>query len=197
MAGQSPAAAKPRRLVALAKVLLAIALLAYVLTRVDWATVLGYRATLSWPWLAVFVLLVPLGHVISAAKWRLLLRVKGHDVGLWRLTGLYVVGQFYNVVFPSTIGGDVVRSLGLGKLTGDTQSGFTSTVAERVTGAIVLVGLGAAAMVMLLPSLLETRAGAIDGRLAAVMALGSMAGTSVAIVAMLSERAMAGMSARE
>lgn len=187
---RNPGAARPRGLLIVARLALAVALLAYVLTRVDWGTVAAYRHTISWPWLAFFVVLVPLGHVISSAKWQLLLRAIGHRVGLWRLTGLYVVGQFYNAVFPSTIGGDVVRSLGLRKVTGDTRSAFASTVAERVTGGAVLVTLAAVATLVALPRLMATRDGVIDGRLAAMMALAALGATTVAIVAMLSDRTL-------
>ena len=187
----NPVPARPRRPVLVLRLALAVALLAYVVTRVDWSTVVGYRDTVSWPWLAAFVLLIPLGHVISSAKWRLLLRASGHEVGLWRLTGLYIVGQFYNVVLPSTIGGDVVRSLGLGRIIGDTRTAFASTVAERVTGAAVLVVLGVVATSLALPDLLTTRDGALDGRIAVLMVLGTIGGTTFAIVAILSTRVLA------
>jgi glycosyltransferase 2 family protein len=184
------AAAGSRAPLLLARLLLAAALLAYVLTRVDWSRVADYRHTVSWPWLAAFVLLIPLGHLISSAKWQMLLSAGGHRVGLWRLTGLYTAGQFYNAVFPSTIGGDVVRSLGLRRLIGDARAAFASTVAERFTGAAVLVALGGVATLVALPGLLATRDGAIDGRLAALMAVGAMGAATLAIVAVLSERTL-------
>jgi uncharacterized protein (TIRG00374 family) len=180
-----------RRASTLARLALAASLLAYVLTRVDWVRVAGYRETISWPWLGAFLLLIVLGYVISSAKWQLLLRAAGHPVGLWRLTGLYTAGQLYNAVFPSTIGGDVVRSLGVGRVIGDKRAAFASTVAERFTGAAVLVGLGAVATLVALPSLLATRDGVIDGRLAALLAFAAMAGTTIVIVATLSERSLA------
>jgi uncharacterized protein (TIRG00374 family) len=163
----------------------------YVLSQVDWGRVAGYRETVSWRWFAAFVLLIPLGHVISSAKWQLLLRAGGHRVGLWRLTGLYTAGQLYNAVFPSTIGGDVVRSLGLRRVIGDTRAAFASTVAERLTGAAVLVGFGAVATLIALPELLATRDGAFDGRLAALLAFVAMGATMLAITAMLSDRSLA------
>jgi uncharacterized protein (TIRG00374 family) len=189
-AASPSASAGSRAPLLLARLLLAAALLGYVLTRVDWSRVADYRHTVSWPWLAAFVLLIPLGHLISSAKWQLLLRAGGHRVGLWRLTGLYAVGQFYNAVFPSTIGGDVVRSLGLRRVIADTRAAFASTVAERFTGAAVLVAFGAVATLVALPGLLATRNGAIDGRLAVLMAVGAMGAATLAIVAVLSERTL-------
>jgi uncharacterized protein (TIRG00374 family) len=187
----SPAAGGHRAWLVLARLGLAAALLAYVLTRIDWSRVAGYGHTVSWPWFAAFLVLIPLGHVISSAKWQMLLRAGGHRVGLWRLTGLYTVGQFYNAVFPSTIGGDVVRSLGLRRLIGDTGAAFASTVAERFTGAAVLVALGGVATLVALPGLMGTREGVIDGRVAALMALAAMGAATLAIVAVLSDRTLA------
>lgn len=183
-------AARPGRVVRAARFGLAVALLAYVVTRVEWATIAAYRHTLSWPWVALLVGLVPLGHLISSVKWSSLLRARGHEVGVGRLTGLYVVGQFYNVVLPSFIGGDVVRSLGLRRIIGDGRVAFASTVAERATGAVVLVALGVAALTVALPDLLALSDGAIDGRLAAFLAMGSIGGVTIAIVAIVSEPAM-------
>jgi hypothetical protein len=181
---------RPRRLLVLARLGLALALLAYVLVQVEWTAVADYRHTLSWPWLAAFVGLIPLGHLVSSAKWRLLLAAAGHRVGLWRLTGLYLVGQFYNAVFPSTIGGDVVRSLGLRRIIGDTRTAFASTVAERFTGAAVLVLIGTIATFIALPGLMGTRDGIIDGRMAALLAFAAIGAATLAMVAMLSARTL-------
>lgn len=180
-----------RRLLVLARLGLALALLAYVLAQVDWAAVADYRHTLSWSWLAAFVALIVLGHLISSAKWRLLVAATGHRVGLWRLTGLYLVGQFYNAVFPSTIGGDVARSFGLRRIIGDTRTAFASTVAERFTGAAVLVLIGTITTLIALPGLMSTREGIIDGRVAALLAFVAIAAATLAMVATLSPRTLA------
>jgi uncharacterized membrane protein YbhN (UPF0104 family) len=186
-----PVAARPRRrLLLLARVGLAVGLLVYVLTRADWTTVAAYRFTMSWRWLALFVLLVVASHVISAVKWGLLLSARGHVVSLWRLTCLYTVGQFYNAVFPSTIGGDVVRALGLREVIGDSRSAFASMTAERFTGAAMLVALGVVAVVVAFPGLAATQDGVIDGRLATLAAIGAMSATTVAIVSVLSPRTL-------
>ncbi|NNF14666.1 MAG: flippase-like domain-containing protein [Gemmatimonadetes bacterium] len=193
MTGISKAGAGRGGLFTLARLGLAVALLAFVLSRVEWTAVAAYRHTLSWPWLAGFVGLIAFGHLVSSAKWRLLLAATGHHVGLWRLTGLYLAGQFYNAVFPSTIGGDIVRSLGLRRIIGDTRAAFASTVAERFTGAAVLVVIGAIATLLALPHLMSTRDGIIDGRLAALLTLIAIVGTTVAMAAVLSTRTLAGL----
>lgn len=180
-----------RLLIVVARLGLALALLVYVLARVEWAAVADYRHTVSWPWLAAFVALVVLGHVISSAKWRILLAATGHRVGLWRLTGLYLVGQFYNAVLPSTIGGDVARSLGLGRIVGDMRSAFASMVAERFTGAAVLVFIGTIATLIALPGLMSTSDGIIDGRVAALLTIAAIGAATLAMVAMLSARTLA------
>lgn len=180
-----------RRLLVLTRLGLALALLAYVLGQVDWAAVADYRHTFAWPWLVAFVALIVFGHLISSAKWRLLLAATGHRVGLWRLTGLYLVGQFYNAAFPSTIGGDLVRSLALSRIIGDKRTAFASTVAERFTGAAVLVLAGTAATLIALPGLMSTSDGIIDGRIAALLAFSAIGATTVAMVAMLSPRTLA------
>jgi len=178
-------------LLASARLALALALLAYVLTRVEWPVVASYRHTVSWSWLAAFVSLIVAGHLVSSAKWQLLLAATGHHVGLMTLTGLYLVGQFYNGVFPSTIGGDVIRSLELRKIIGDARTAFASTVAERFTGAAVLVLIGAVTTLISLPGLLSTSDGIIDGRIAALLAFAAIGGSTLAMTAVLSARTLA------
>lgn len=194
MNGPSTAPARGRsRLLLVGRLGLAVGLLLYVLSRVEWAVVANYRSTVSGWWLAAFVVLIVAGHLISSAKWRMLLAATGHRVPLWRLTALYLVGQFYNAIFPSTIGGDVVRSLGLRRVIDDTRTAFASTVAERLTGAAALIFIGTFATAVALPGLMATQDGIVDGRVAALLALAAIGATTFAMVLMLSPRALAAL----
>ena len=119
--------------------------LAYISYDVDHADL---RAALS----AVHVrdLLLPLGlflagQVLSALKWWLV----GSSVGLERpivdYVRFYFIGMVVNVFGLSTIGGDVVRGLYLG---GGRRSALAlnSVVFDRVSGLVILMGLGAVAL---------------------------------------------------
>ncbi len=80
---------------------------------------------------------------LSARKWKLFLEAQGADVSVMHLCKLYMVGYFVNLMVPSYVGGDVVRSWYAGKKVGQHQA-FTATILERYTGLVAMVSLGLA-----------------------------------------------------
>ncbi len=92
---------------------------------------------------ALFLLVsIAIGVIINMAsslKWWMLIRAQSISVGFWRIFCYYVVGQFYNQVLPTSVGGDVVRSYELGKYTGRHADSLASVFVERYTGILVLL----------------------------------------------------------
>lgn len=171
------------RLIGWGRLLFAGALLTYVLTHVDWSQAAEYLGEVHVGWLGLFILTLPVANLAMAARWRVLLHANGYSPGYWRLFGLCAVGQFYNVIFPSTIGGDVARAMGLRKAIGETQAAFASTAVERLTGAAVMALFGAVTLAICWPKLwymdqpvLGFSSGGFlnDGRVAALMVMGAI-----------------------
>lgn len=143
------------RLLFLGQLLLGLFTLSVLLLRRGlWAQVLDLLAGFDWvylPLLAVFSLLF-IG--ISSTKWQLFLRNRGFDLTLGRLMRLYTIGVFFNNFLPSMVGGDVARSVLLGRDI-DSQSRSAATVfLERFTGLVALVVL-AVSTVIINPTLLS------------------------------------------
>lgn len=78
---------------------------------------------------------------ISALKWQLFLRELGNAVHIVRLFNLYLVGYFVNMILPSFLGGDAVRSFYAGKKAGQHQA-LAATILERYTGFVAMILLG-------------------------------------------------------
>jgi glycosyltransferase 2 family protein len=122
-----------------------VGIAAYIVAHVDMRD-LGHALRGVRPGLfaAAFALYVA-GQALSAWKWALL----GHAVGLARpvrdYVRFYFVGMFFNLVGPSTVGGDVARGLYLGAGR-RTAVALNSVVFDRVTGLAFLMALGAAAL---------------------------------------------------
>ena len=91
----------------------------------------------------VFLLLsVLLSFVInmsSSLKWYMLTQALQLKAGYWRLFSYYVIGQFYNLFLPTSVGGDVVRSYELGKFSGRQADALASVFVERYTGVLTLL----------------------------------------------------------
>ncbi len=78
-------------------------------------------------------------NMVSAFKWYLLTRSQSLGAGYWRIFAYYLVGQFYNMFLPTSVGGDLIRSYELGRFTGRQADSLASVFVERYTGVITLL----------------------------------------------------------
>mgnify|MGYP005844677871 CR=1 FL=1 len=95
--------------------------------------------------LLLAVLLQALCIFISAYKWGVLLRANNVPQPYPWLVGIYFVGQFANNFLPTSVGGDAMRVLALGRRSGSYAQASASVFIERLTGflALSLIALGA------------------------------------------------------
>lgn len=130
------------------------ALLAYVFHKAGLLSLRGWQDLLrtfsqaNKGLILVSVLLVPLIDFVSAVKWYFLARACGLPVSLWRICAYYVVGSFFNLVLPSSIGGDFVRIHELGSYTGRYADSAAVVFVERFSGLAMLVVLAAIAVIV-------------------------------------------------
>lgn len=89
--------------------------------------------------LCLSVLLGVVVNMVSALKWYMLTQSQALGAGYWRIFAYYVVGQFYNMFLPTSVGGDVVRSYELGKFSGRQADAMASVFVERYTGVLTLL----------------------------------------------------------
>jgi glycosyltransferase 2 family protein len=103
-------------------------------------------ARLTYVLAAVALYLV--GQVMSAYRWRLI----GTSVGLAddfaHYVRYYFIGMFFMFFGPSTLGGDLVRSLYLAEGSRRRARAFNSVLFDRANGLVVLIAIGAAAFVL-------------------------------------------------
>jgi uncharacterized protein (TIRG00374 family) len=165
-------------LLRLLRIIVSGALLFWVLKQADLgeigATIAG--ANLWWILAAFGVNLF--GNVLGALRWQLLLRSQGRLLPLPHLLGSYLVGLFFNMFLPSTIGGDVVRAASAKKRGGGTLTeNLTVVLVERLIGLLATLSLGGVAA-------LTGVAGRIDPRLPLVLGgllLAALAGLLLAL----------------
>ncbi len=80
----------------------------------------------------------------SCMKWALFLDDQVKVVSLMRL---YIISYFVNLFAPSTIGGDVARSFGLGKKINSQSKALAATFFERLTGLLTMLALSAVSLI--------------------------------------------------
>ncbi len=89
-------------------------------------------------WLVVSFSLHGLGLLISAIRWQILVKAQGDSVPLSFLVKSYLVGNFFNTILPSRIGGDVVRIWDGSRYSKTLLKSSAIILVERLTGIIVL-----------------------------------------------------------
>jgi hypothetical protein len=74
-------------------------------------------------------------YFLGLLRWRLLLNAYQVRVSFGRLSSCYFASQFFNLVLPSTIGGDAVRTMDIASHTNTPSSAVLATVLlDRVAG---------------------------------------------------------------
>lgn len=133
-----------QRLLLALKMLIALALLAVLLYLVGPRGLIEAFSNLTLELIALLLLLSALLVWVSAVKWRQFLfeTSPGTEVpSTLRLSGLYLVGYFVNLLAPSFVGGDAVRSYYVGRVTGQ-HAAAAATILERYTGLVAMLALG-------------------------------------------------------
>src|SRR5690606_22836262 len=89
--------------------------------------------------------------LLSAGRWKLLLEAQGANIPLFPAIRLTFIGCMFSTIIPGTVGGDVLKLFYLRSYYDDAAAGIVSLAADRITGllALLLLGAGPAAMILL------------------------------------------------
>ncbi|MBN2044940.1 MAG: flippase-like domain-containing protein [Anaerolineales bacterium] len=125
----------PGRLIRVTGSLVAVGLLAWLLTRQDWREIGQNVAEIGLPRFLLAVGLLMLSRLAISFRWYALLRGAGQQVTYFSSLRLTFAGLFGNNFLPSTIGGDGIR------LAGAIQAGWNGAVAAASLVMDRLVGI--------------------------------------------------------
>ncbi len=146
----------------LVKVTLTLALLAYVLysaglySRDGWNN-LGQTFASADRWLLCFAVVYAFFiDYVSSIKWYFLSRARNLTTTLGQLFKIYLIGRFFNLLLPSSFGGDVIRIHLQGKLTGQPAESAAVVFVERFSGLFVLLVLTLISVVYVVGDIADT-----------------------------------------
>jgi uncharacterized protein (TIRG00374 family) len=129
----------------LLRVAFSLALCGWLATRVDWAHVAEAFRDLRWElWLGAVGIYV-VCQLLCVVRWMWLSRPLGFTQSLGRFSAIYFVGMFFNLLLPTSVGGDAVRAIYLAKGTGRRMNALLSVLLDRVSGLVVLIALACVA----------------------------------------------------
>jgi uncharacterized protein (TIRG00374 family) len=99
-------------------------------------------STADYRWVAAAILAYIIVEIAAAARWQILLRVQKIRLGFSRLSGLFLIGMFYNQFLPGGTGGDIIKSYLLLKETPDKKAGaLLAVIFDRLIGLVALVAI--------------------------------------------------------
>ncbi|MDB6147776.1 MAG: hypothetical protein JWO45_1440 [Spartobacteria bacterium] len=95
--------------------------------------------TADYRWVAAGILSYILVELSAAVRWQILLRVQKIHLSFNRVSGLFLIGMFYNQFLPGGTGGDIVKSYLLLKETKKKAGALLAVVFDRLIGLVALV----------------------------------------------------------
>lgn len=116
------------------KVVVSIALFVVILTRVNMTELFDAVLSVNGTLFMIALAITGLGLLVSVYRWKMLLLSRNIDYPFLKLMYYHMVGSFYNLVFPSVLGGDVIRMLMLSKEIGSKSKSLSSIFVERFFG---------------------------------------------------------------
>ena len=121
-------------------------LLGWIGWHTDWPRVgqafAGLRAEL---WLAAVGLLIA-SQVVSARRWQLFADALRFRRSVPQLTGYYLIGMYFNLLLPTSVGGDVMRAWYLDAGSGRKLAAFAAVLLDRLNGLVVLIAMACLAV---------------------------------------------------
>jgi hypothetical protein len=139
----------------LIRLVVSVGLIAFLITKLDLGETADHlRHAALVP--IVLAAIIDFGMIaVNSLRWRVLLAAKGVRVKQADLLYYYLVGNFFSAFLPTSVGGDVVRVVGLGGGSERRADVLASVVVERLLGFFVLLPLGLAALPFVGRDLLE------------------------------------------
>jgi len=145
-----------RRLGLIFRTLVSLALIGWLLRKMDWPQLKPIIQTVDPLWLlAAFASFAPVLFIVSW-RWRMLLGVHGVHLRFWRVFELTMIGQLFSAFLLGTTGGDVIKIFYVARAVPQRKAavGFT-VIVDRVIGLIAMLLFGMGLSITQLPILLS------------------------------------------
>jgi uncharacterized protein (TIRG00374 family) len=123
------------------KIGVTVAIIAFLLTRVDLAAMGRQLTRANLALLMLALALYFLAIFVTALKWHVVARAQNLGVSFSALLTYTLVGLFFGNVLPSNIGGDVVRGYGLARASGRAEAAAISVLVDRLMGLCAFLGM--------------------------------------------------------
>lgn len=146
--GNSPGFAARDLLIFLAKLIVTVVLVGYVLSRLEWKEIQDVMMHPRWPWLVAALAAYAVSVFGGALQWSWILKAAGIKAPGREIRRLYFIGLFFNNFLPANIGGDAYKIVDLGRQENRSMGVFCSTLLDRLIGMTALTFLAVVFLVV-------------------------------------------------
>lgn len=123
------------------RLLISVGLLTWLAWQTDWRKIgKGFSQLRLELWVLALGLLT-LTQIVSSFRWQVLARPLGFNRPTRQMIGFYFIGMYFNLLLPTSVGGDVVRAWYLDGGSGKKLNAFFSVFLDRLCGLWVLLVL--------------------------------------------------------
>ncbi len=129
----------------LGRILLSAGLLAWIFSFINWRDTFSIMKQADVGLLCWAGLMHVLINGLVLIRWFLFMRALNLDVTVGQVCRYFFIGLFCNLFLPTSIGGDVVKAIGLSRGVGQKPKVFASVVLDRLSGFAGLVIVAALA----------------------------------------------------
>lgn len=128
------------------KIGLSLLLLGILLRNTDVSALIRAVAKARPGWVIAALIMYVASMVVGCLRWAMLARALGFNEPFGHFFGSYFTGMYMNLFAPSTVAGDIGRALYLAGAQRRKALAFTTVIADRGLGFIVLSWIGALAI---------------------------------------------------
>ncbi len=128
-------------LILLAKLIVTVALVSFVLSRQSLTEIQDVMQHPRWTWLVGSLVVYAVSAFGGALQWSWILKAAGIEAPGREIRRLYFIGLFFNNFLPANIGGDAYKIVDLGRRENRAMGVFCSTLLDRLIGLTALTSL--------------------------------------------------------
>jgi glycosyltransferase 2 family protein len=124
-------------------------MVAWIISQVDLRSVGGVLAQARLPWLMLGVAVNLISVLMASWRWQRILVGLGVIKPLLSVMRLVLIGAFFNMFLPSSVGGDVMKMVLIAPDVTRREVAVSSVLMDRVIGLAVTIGVGLVAVLLL------------------------------------------------
>lgn len=136
------------RIITFSKITITIVLFYFIFKNIDFKVFGQTLQNARLEILAAAYVVFWLGHFVCVFRWRMLLKPLMPLRSIQNLLAIYCIGLFFNLTFPTVVGGDVVKIYYVGKHSNSYSQSFAATFLDRDAGMSAMMIIACAGLLL-------------------------------------------------